>query len=246
MAAMFFNKPQAINTTNLRTKFHEDWAINVTSRVLTSKTASPRGGLIFQQTKTIFKLSLAIMKTKVQTRFHEYWTVNETPRVLTRFTYSHIGKTALPPGGHVFLPIRTIFKLNRRIQETNVLTTFHEDWTKSVTSRAFTYFHYIHIEKTAPPLAAMFFHRSGPFSNSSEISIKPKNTALPPVSNVTSTVLTRFFFFLTYFELGIGIIGTDVLTKFHEDRTINVASMVFTRQMLTTDARRTTNKRRSQ
>ncbi|KAH3875502.1 hypothetical protein DPMN_038784 [Dreissena polymorpha] len=45
---------------------------------------------------------------------------------------------------------------------------------------------------------------------------------------------------LTNFELGRGIIGTYVLTKFHEDLTINVASRVFTRQMLTTDAQRTT------
>ncbi|KAH3873377.1 hypothetical protein DPMN_036611 [Dreissena polymorpha] len=51
-------------------------------------------------------------------------------------------------------------------------------------------------------------------------------------SNVTSTVFTSF-------ELGRGIIWTNVLTKFHEDRTINVASRVFTRQMLTTDAQRT-------
>ncbi|KAH3824444.1 hypothetical protein DPMN_126280 [Dreissena polymorpha] len=33
--------------------------------------------------------------------------------------------------------------------------------------------------------------------------------------------------------------GANVLIKFHEDRTINVASIVFTRQMMTTDARRT-------
>ncbi|KAH3694793.1 hypothetical protein DPMN_082234 [Dreissena polymorpha] len=39
-----------------------------------------------------------------------------------------------------FLPIRTIFKINRHIQKTHILTKFHEDWTKNVTSR-----------KTAPP-----------------------------------------------------------------------------------------------
>ncbi|KAH3891929.1 hypothetical protein DPMN_016039 [Dreissena polymorpha] len=56
-----------------------------------------------------------------------------------------------PPGGYAFLPILTIFKLNRHIQKAHVLTKFHEDWTKNVTSRVFTCFHYIHIEKTAPP-----------------------------------------------------------------------------------------------
>jgi len=37
------------------------------------------------------------------------------------------------------------------------------------------------------------------------------------------------------FELSRGINGTNVLTKFHEDYTMNVASRVFTRQMLTMD-----------
>ncbi|KAH3819169.1 hypothetical protein DPMN_120902 [Dreissena polymorpha] len=59
--------------------------------------------------------------------------------------------TPPPPGGHVLLPIRTIFELNRHIQKTNVLTKIHEDWTKNVASRVFTYCRYIHIEKTAPP-----------------------------------------------------------------------------------------------
>ncbi|KAH3733892.1 hypothetical protein DPMN_040331 [Dreissena polymorpha] len=197
---MFFNKPQAINTTNLRTKFHDDWAINVSSRVLTSKAAPPPGGHIFQQTKTIFKFTLAIIKTNVQTKFHEDWTIN----VLT-------SKTALPPGGHVFLPIRTIFKLNRRIQETNVLTKFHKDWTKNVTSRAFTCFHYIHIEKTVPPPGGHIFHWTETIFELNQHIIK---------TNI-----------LTNFELGRGIIGTNVQTKFHEDRTINVASKVFTRQI---------------
>ncbi|KAH3891849.1 hypothetical protein DPMN_015958 [Dreissena polymorpha] len=57
-------------------------------------------------------------------------------------------------------------------------------------------------------------------------------------SNVTSTVLTGF-------ELSRGINGTNVLTEFHEDQTINVASRVFTRQNVD-DALRTTDKRRSQ
>ncbi|KAH3880397.1 hypothetical protein DPMN_004311 [Dreissena polymorpha] len=57
-------------------------------------------------------------------------------------------------------------------------------------------------------------------------------------SNVTATVFTSF-------ELSRGINGTNVLTKFHEDRTINVASGEFTRQNVYY-AQRTTDKRRSQ
>ncbi|KAH3712338.1 hypothetical protein DPMN_072035 [Dreissena polymorpha] len=239
---MFFNKPQAINTTNLRTKFHEDWAINVTSR-----------------TETIFKLSLAIIKTNVQTKFHEDWTINVTPRVLTRINYSHISKTALPTGGH----------------EINVLTKFHEDWTKNVTSRAFTFFHYIHIEKTAPPPGGHVFSPIWTIfelvRDINETNVLTKfhddwakivtsrvftmNTAPPPGSHV-------FQWTKIIFELNQHIIKTNILIKLHEDwasnvtstvftsfeldQTINVASRVFTRQMLTTDAQHTTDKRRSQ
>ncbi|KAH3817188.1 hypothetical protein DPMN_118718 [Dreissena polymorpha] len=94
-------------------------------------------------------------QTNVLTKFHENWAKNVTARVFTCFHYVHIEKTTTPTGGHVFSPIWTIFKLVRDINktnETNVLTKFHEDWTKNVTSRVITYFYYIHIEKTAPPL----------------------------------------------------------------------------------------------
>ncbi|KAH3880360.1 hypothetical protein DPMN_004274 [Dreissena polymorpha] len=137
-------------------------------------------------------------KTHVLTKFHEDWTENVTSRMFTCFQNKHIEKTVPPPGGHVFSPIWTIFELVRDINETNVLTKFHDDWAKIVTSRV--------------------------------------NTALPPgghldedwASNVASTVFISF-------ELSRGINRTNVLTKFHEDRTIIVASGLFTRQMLTTD-----------
>ncbi|KAH3832191.1 hypothetical protein DPMN_105469 [Dreissena polymorpha] len=78
------------------------------------------------------------------------------------------------------------------------------------------------------------------------------NTAPPPGGHV-------FQWTETIFELNQNIIKINILTKlnedwasnvtlthhpvsnsvFHENRTINVASRVFTRQMLTTDARRT-------
>ncbi|KAH3858845.1 hypothetical protein DPMN_101485 [Dreissena polymorpha] len=130
-------------------------------------------------------------------------------------------KTAPPPDGHVFPPIWTIFELNRHIQifelvrdinETNVLTKFHDDWANIVTYIVFT-------RNTAPPTGG-HLHEDW-------------------ASNVTSTVFTSF-------KLSRGINGTNVLTKFHEDRTINVASGVFTRQMLTThDARRTKSDHKS-
>ncbi|KAH3703682.1 hypothetical protein DPMN_078724 [Dreissena polymorpha] len=44
-------------------------------------------------------------------------------------------KNAPPTGGHVLSPIWTIFELVRDINKTNVLTNFHDDWAKIVTSR---------------------------------------------------------------------------------------------------------------
>ncbi|KAH3816376.1 hypothetical protein DPMN_117892 [Dreissena polymorpha] len=130
----------------------------------------------------------------------------------------------------LFLTIRTIFELNRHIQKTHVLTKFHEHWTKNVTSKAFTCFHYLHIEKTTPPPGGhVFFHVD--LAKIVTSRVFTRNTAPPPggllhedwASNVTSTVFTSF-------KLSRGMNGTNVLTKFHEVQIINVASRVFTRQ----------------
>ncbi|KAH3822039.1 hypothetical protein DPMN_123808 [Dreissena polymorpha] len=157
-------------------------------------------------------------------------------------------KTAPPPGSHfhdvwakihVIQLTETFFQLNSRIMETNVLTRFHENWAKNVTSRVFTCFHYIHIEKNAPPTGGHVFSPILTIFELSEKSIKPivftRKTAPPTGSHlledwaliVTSTVLIRFFL--------PNIIGTHLLTKFHEDRTINVASRVFTNKCGQTD-----------
>ncbi|KAH3714863.1 hypothetical protein DPMN_057565 [Dreissena polymorpha] len=70
-----------------------------------------------------------------------------TSRVFTR-------KTApLPPGGH----FHDDWDKNVTSRETNVLTKFHENWAKNVTSRVFACFHYILIEKTAPPTGGLVF-----------------------------------------------------------------------------------------
>ncbi|KAH3887442.1 hypothetical protein DPMN_011459 [Dreissena polymorpha] len=76
------------------------------------------------------------LKTYVLTKFHENWAKN---------------KTAPPPGGNVFPPIMTIFKLVRDIYKID---------TQNVTST----------ENDPLPLAAMFFYRSKLFSNSTVIS----------------------------------------------------------------------------
>ncbi|KAH3897675.1 hypothetical protein DPMN_021868 [Dreissena polymorpha] len=177
--------------------FYDDWTKNVTSRVH-----------VIQMTGTIFKLNSHIKETNVLTKFHENWAKNVTSRVFTCFHYVHIEKNAPPTGGHVFSPIWIIFELIRDINKTNVLTNFHDDWAKIVTSRVFT-------RKTAPPTGGHIFQRTGTTFELNQHIIK---------TNI-----------LTNFKLDQDFIRTKLLTKFHEDWTINVASRVFTNKCGRTD-----------
>ncbi|KAH3797553.1 hypothetical protein DPMN_151136 [Dreissena polymorpha] len=124
------------------TKFHDDLEKNVNSRVH-----------VFQRTETIFELNSRIKETNVLTKCHENWAKNVTSRVFTCFHYIHMEKTVPPTGGHDFSPIWTIFELVRDINKTNVLTKFHDDWAKIVTSIVFT-------RKTAPPTGGHVFQRT--------------------------------------------------------------------------------------
>ncbi|KAH3895848.1 hypothetical protein DPMN_020015 [Dreissena polymorpha] len=270
-----FELVRDINKTNVLINFHDDWAKIVTSRVFTRKTAPPpphHGSHVIQLTGTIFELNSHIKETNVLTKFHENWAKNVTSREFTCFHYIHIEKNAPPTGGHVFSPIWTIFELVRdinktdvltnfhddwakivtsrvltRIKETNVLTKFHENWAKNVTSRVFTCFHYIHIEKNAPPTGGHVF---SPIWTIFEVVRDINKTNVLTIFHddlakiVTSIVFTRktapptggHVFqrtgttceldqriikanILTNFELDRDIIGTNLLTKFHEDQT---------------------------
>ncbi|KAH3868048.1 hypothetical protein DPMN_031184 [Dreissena polymorpha] len=114
--------------TNLLTKFHEDWKINVTSRVLTRKNAPPPGGHVFQPTCIIFELFQDIIGMNLLTKFHEDWTINVASGV----------KNAPPLGSQVFQAKVTIFELIQDIIGTNLLTKFHEDRIINVPSRELT------------------------------------------------------------------------------------------------------------
>ncbi|KAH3693643.1 hypothetical protein DPMN_081082 [Dreissena polymorpha] len=90
--------------TKVLTKFHENWAQNVTSRVFTcfhyihkEKNAPPTVGHVFSPIWTICELVREINKTNVLTNFHDDWANIVTSRV----------KTAPPTGGHVFQPTGT-------------------------------------------------------------------------------------------------------------------------------------------
>ncbi|KAH3770640.1 hypothetical protein DPMN_171932 [Dreissena polymorpha] len=222
-----FQLNSRIKETNVLTKFHENRAKNVTSRVFTcfryihiEKNAPPTGGHVFSPIWIIFKLVQHINKTNVLINFHDDWAKIVTSRVFTR-------KTASPTGGHVFQWIGTTFELNQHIintdietnfkldqDGTNLLTMFHDDRTINVASRVFrknvdgrTTDKY---QKTAPPTGGHAFQRT--------------RTTFE-LNHHTCIIKTNI---LTNFKLDRDFIGTKLLTKFHEDRTINVASRVFT------------------
>ncbi|KAH3794647.1 hypothetical protein DPMN_148184 [Dreissena polymorpha] len=109
------------------------------------------------------------------------------------------------PGGHVFKTTKTIFELIQDIIGTNLLTKIHDDRKINVTSRVLTRFYNSHIRKNSPP---------------------PKND-LPLGSHVFQAKPAAK---ATIFELIQDIINTNLLTNFHEDRKINVASRVLTRK----------------
>ncbi|KAH3852962.1 hypothetical protein DPMN_095483 [Dreissena polymorpha] len=149
-------------------------------------------------------------------------------------------KNAPPTGDHVFSPIWTIFKLVREINKTNVLTNFHDDWAKIVTSRVFTRKTIGHeiFELDRDFIGTKFltkFHEDRKINvasrdvrrtktghkSSPEQSGELKN-APPPGGHVFKATKTIF-------GLIKDIFGTNLLTKFHKDRNINVASRVLTR-----------------
>ncbi|KAH3701658.1 hypothetical protein DPMN_076648 [Dreissena polymorpha] len=180
--------------TNLFTKFHDDWAKYVISRVFTSFLH------VIQLTGTIFQLNSRIKETSVLTKFHENLAKNETSSVDI--------KMPRPLAAMFFHRSGPFTKLVREINKTNVLTNFHGGWANIVTSRVFTRFLYRQIKKTAPPTGGNVFQRTGTTFELNQHIIK-------------INILTKF-------ELDRDFIGTKFLTKFHKDWTINVASRVFT------------------
>ncbi|KAH3773252.1 hypothetical protein DPMN_174610 [Dreissena polymorpha] len=120
--------------------------------------------------------------------------------------------------------VGTIFELIQDIMGTNLLIKFHDDRTINVASRVLKRFYYSNIRKNDPHPGGHVFQPTGTIFDSSDNKWKNlrKNDPLPG-GHVFQPTGTNF-----------------ELTKFHEDRTIHVASRVLTRQMLTPhNARRT-------
>ncbi|KAH3834880.1 hypothetical protein DPMN_108213 [Dreissena polymorpha] len=91
----------------------------------------------------------------------------------------------------------------------NLLTKFHEDRTIHVASR-------VHIGKNAPPLDS-HFHEDRKINVASRV-LTMKNSP-PPGGHVFQPTGIIF-------KIVQDIIGMNLLTKFHEDLTINVVSRV--------------------
>ncbi|KAH3838809.1 hypothetical protein DPMN_112224 [Dreissena polymorpha] len=234
-----FELVRHINKTNVFNNFHDDWA--------KMKTAPPTGGHLHEDwalnvTSTVFELDRYIIGTNLLTKFHEDRTIHEASRVFTnkcgrtdirrtdgrrtktghKSSPKQSGKLPGPPGNHVFQRTGTIFKLNS----------------------LFTCFHYVHMEKNAPPIGGhvfspiwTIFELSNFHDWAKIVTSRPNKENCPPTSgHVFQRTGTTFELnqhiiktnILTNFELDRYFIGKKLLTKFHEDRTINVASRVFT------------------
>ncbi|KAH3700960.1 hypothetical protein DPMN_075942 [Dreissena polymorpha] len=107
-----FQHVQEINQTNVLTKFHDDYAKNVTSIVKTALPPPPPCSHVIQLTGTIFELNSHIKETNVLTKFHENWAQIEKCPAHWRPCFFTDLKTVPPTGGHVFQWTGNTFELN--------------------------------------------------------------------------------------------------------------------------------------
>ncbi|KAH3881129.1 hypothetical protein DPMN_005052 [Dreissena polymorpha] len=183
-----------INSLPPDSHFHDDWRLNVASRVLTrfyyshvTKNSPPPVGHVFQATGTIFNSNKVASSIK-----------NVTTTVSTR-------ENAPPSGGHVFQPTGSMFEPSK-ISLGQIYVKFHEDRKINMAFRVLTRkcpapLLTLLTRKMPHPLATMFFNNPEPVSTCSRYNCEK---------------------------------------SFEKDWTINVASRVLTRQMLTLHKRRMT------
>ncbi|KAH3872370.1 hypothetical protein DPMN_035586 [Dreissena polymorpha] len=221
-------------------KFHEDWEKNVSSRLFTCchyihiKKTAPLPGPYIHITNAKHVTSRVKKTTPpgghvfftdpnhCQTQLSYQGVVVRSPW-LTQMNRSQDGykKSAPPLCSHVFQAKVTIFELIQDIIRINHLSKFHEDRKINVASRVLT-------RKNALPPGGHVFQPTNIIfelvqdiigmnllTNDNKILLKPyKENASPLGSHVFQA-------------------NTNLLTKFHEDWTINVASRELTSQMLT-------------
>ncbi|KAH3747398.1 hypothetical protein DPMN_181823 [Dreissena polymorpha] len=179
------------------------------TNILTKTYAPPPGCHVFKATKTIFEHIQDIIGTNLLTKFHEDRKINVASRVLTR-------KMPRPWRPYII--------------GMNLLTKFHEDRTINVASR---------LKNALPPGCHVFKATQTIFELIQDIIGKNFLTRFNEdwKINVASRVVTRFYYSHirknapppgghVFQPTGIilklvqGIIGMNLLTKFHEDQTI--------------------------
>ncbi|KAH3779183.1 hypothetical protein DPMN_180663 [Dreissena polymorpha] len=201
------NRSRYIIGTNVLTKFHADCPINLANiakispaTVLVRKNAPPP----------------AIITTYFLTKIHKDLTKNVSSRVLTTFYNSHINK--MPPRPYI-ITTNPLTKFYEDRTET-ATSGFPEDWTKTVTSRVLTRKHAQIITTNVLTKFNDDWTIGSIFKLVQDI-IRTHENVTPPGGHVFQKTETIF-------KLIQDIIRKNVLTKFHEDWTINETSRVLT------------------
>ncbi|KAH3866246.1 hypothetical protein DPMN_029305 [Dreissena polymorpha] len=188
-----------------------------------------------------------IIKTIVLTKCYDVWTINATIRenmprphlscfqptgTIFEILQDIIGKNLLTKVlTRFYYKTGTILKLVKDIIRTIVLIKFHEDWTIKVTLKVLTSFYNSHIKKnTSPPdiigtnlLTKVFKRKNAPPTDIIGTNLLTKKNTPPPGGHVLQPTQTIF-------ELVQDIIGTNLLTMFHDDWIRNMAFRILTRK----------------
>ncbi|KAH3768691.1 hypothetical protein DPMN_169910 [Dreissena polymorpha] len=140
-------------------------------------------------------------KSSDETKFHEDQTIH--------LAFRPYKKNAPPNSGHVLQPPVTILEFIQDMRRKNLLTKSHEDQTINVISRVLTM-------KNAPPSCGHVFQPTGTIFKLGRI-FSPMLTRKKP-----RPMAAMFFNQLESFSN----LSKNLLTKFHDNQTINVASRV--------------------
>ncbi|KAH3845365.1 hypothetical protein DPMN_087645 [Dreissena polymorpha] len=134
------------------------------------------------------------------------------------FHYSHIMKNAPPRGSHIFQPTGIIFEIIQDIIGMNLLTKVHEDRTVNVASR----------EKCHAPWKPYIIETNNLTKSHEDWTINVASR--PYMEKYPAPGGHVFEATKTIFQLVQDIIWKNLLTKFPDDRKINVTSRVLTRK----------------
>ncbi|KAH3717180.1 hypothetical protein DPMN_059960 [Dreissena polymorpha] len=185
------------------------------------------------EVRQLLETQANIIRTNVLTKFHEELTINVTFRVLTRIN-------SPLPGGYVFQQKGTIFELIQDIIRTNPhIKKCPAPWRPcfSTNLNHFKLIQYIIRTNVLTKVLTSFYnsHNWTKFPHIVGTNLLTQKNTPPPGSHFheDQTIHVASRHPDPFSNSSIDIIGTNLLTKFHDDWTIYMASRVLTRQMLT-------------